>query len=74
VQGLVLKGKQVPKISATEAKEALSSIGKGMSTKVHAALEALNQGVNEVLITTGTGKLPISSALKHECGTVISRE
>jgi acetylglutamate/LysW-gamma-L-alpha-aminoadipate kinase len=74
VQSLVLKGKQVPKISATEAKEALSSIGKGMSTKVHAALEALNQGVNEVLITAGTGKLPISSALKHECGTVISRE
>jgi acetylglutamate/LysW-gamma-L-alpha-aminoadipate kinase len=74
VQGLVLKGKQVPKISATEAKEALSSIGKGMSTKVHAALEALNQGVNEVLITSGSGKLPISSALKHECGTVISRE
>jgi len=74
VQGLVLKGKQVPRISATEAKEALSSIGKGMSTKVHAALEGLNQGVNEVLITAGTGKLPISSALKHECGTVISRE
>ena len=74
VQGLVLKGKQVQKISATEAKEALSSVGKGMSTKVHAALEALNQGVNEVLITSGIGKLPISSVLKHECGTVISRE
>src|SRR3990170_1054117 len=29
VQGLVLKGKQVPKINATEVKEALSSIGKG---------------------------------------------
>jgi acetylglutamate/LysW-gamma-L-alpha-aminoadipate kinase len=74
VQGLVLKGKQVPKISAAEAKEALSSIGKGMSTKVHAALEALDQGVSEVLITSGIGKLPISSVLKHECGTVISRE
>jgi acetylglutamate/LysW-gamma-L-alpha-aminoadipate kinase len=74
VQGLVLKGKQVPKINAAEVKEALSSIGKGMSTKVHAALEALNQGVPEVLITAGSGKLPISSALKHECGTVISRE
>jgi acetylglutamate/LysW-gamma-L-alpha-aminoadipate kinase len=74
VQGLVLKGKPVPKINATEVKEALSSIGQGMSTKVHAALEALNQGVNEVLITSGNGKLPISSALKHECGTVISRE
>ena len=74
VQGLILKGKPVPKINAAEIKEALSSIGKGMSTKVHAALEALNQGVPEVVITAGNGKLPISSALKHECGTVISRE
>ena len=74
VQGLVLKGKEVPRISASEVKEALASIGHGMSTKVHAALEALNQGVGEVLITSGLEKLPISSALKHECGTVISRE
>jgi acetylglutamate/LysW-gamma-L-alpha-aminoadipate kinase len=74
VQGLVLKGKAVRRISASEVKEVLSSIGHGMSTKVHAALEALNQGVGEVLITSGLEKLPISSALKHECGTVISRE
>ena len=45
-----------------------------MSTKVHAAIEALNEGVGEVLITSGTGKSPISSALKHETGTVITRE
>jgi len=74
VEGLVLKGKPIQKINATEVKEVLSSIGQGMSTKVHAALEALNQGVNEVLITSGGGKSPVSSALKHECGTVISRE
>jgi acetylglutamate/LysW-gamma-L-alpha-aminoadipate kinase len=74
VQGLVLKGKAIPKVSASEVKEVLSSIGHGMSTKVHAALEALNQGVGEVLITSGLEKAPISSALKHECGTVINRE
>jgi acetylglutamate/LysW-gamma-L-alpha-aminoadipate kinase len=74
VQGLVLKGKPITKISATEVKEALGSVGHGMSTKVHAALEALNQGVGEVLITSGSGANPVSSALKHECGTVISRE
>ena len=74
VEGLILKGNPVPKITAIEAEESLSSIGKGMSTKVHAALEALNQGVTEALITAGAGKSPISSALKHECGTVISRE
>jgi acetylglutamate/LysW-gamma-L-alpha-aminoadipate kinase len=74
VQGLILKGKPVPRISASEVRKNLSSIGQGMSTKVHAALEALNQGVGEVLITSGLEKLPVSSALKHECGTVISRE
>jgi len=74
VEALMLKGKPVPKITATEAEEALSSIGKGMSTKVHAALEALNQGVKEVLVTSGVGQNPISSALKHETGTVITNE
>jgi len=74
VEGLVLKGKPVSKISASEISEVLSSIGHGMSTKVHAALDAINQGVGEVLITSGLAEAPISSALKHEQGTVISRE
>jgi acetylglutamate/LysW-gamma-L-alpha-aminoadipate kinase len=74
VEGLILKGERVPKIAATEVKEAISSIGQGMSTKVHAGLEALTQGVKEVLVTSGTVKQPISSALKHEVGTVIYSE
>jgi len=74
VEALLLKGQPVPKITATEAEEALSSIGKGMSTKVHAALEALNHGVKEVLVTSGVRQMPISSALKHEAGTVITNE
>ncbi len=73
VQGLMLKGERIPKIAATEVKEVLSSIGAGMSTKVHAGMEALNQGVGEILITAGTGKSPISLALKHEVGTVITQ-
>jgi acetylglutamate/LysW-gamma-L-alpha-aminoadipate kinase len=72
VQGLLLKGKLIEKMSASEVKEALGSIGQGMSTKMHAALEALNQGVEEVIIASGTCTKPISSALKHECGTVIT--
>lgn len=73
VQGLILKGERIPKIGAGEVKEVLSSIGAGMSTKVHAALEALTGGVGEVLITSGTSKNPISTALKHETGTVITQ-
>ncbi|MBN1357858.1 [LysW]-aminoadipate/[LysW]-glutamate kinase [Candidatus Bathyarchaeota archaeon] len=74
VEGLLMKGKLVPKITATEAEDVLSSIGKGMSTKVHAALEALNQGVKEVLVTSGVKRRPISSTLNHESGTVITNE
>jgi len=73
VQGLMLKGERIPKIGAGEVKEVLSSIGAGMSTKVHAALEALTEGVGEVLITSGSGTNPISTALKHETGTVITQ-
>ena len=74
VEGLMLKGERVPKIAATEVKEVLSKIGGGMSTKVHAGLEALNQGVKEVIVTSGTVKQPITSALNHQVGTVITSE
>jgi len=74
VEGLILNGKLVPKLSVSEVKEVLPKIGRGMITKVHAAKEALNLGVGEVLISSGLERLPISSSLKHECGTVISRE
>ena len=64
VQGLMLKGERIPKIAASEVKEVLSGIGAGMSTKVHAGLEALSEGVDEVLITAGAGKNPISARLE----------
>ncbi len=74
VEGLILKGERIPKIAANEVKEVLSNIGAGMSTKVHAGMEALNEGVKQVIITSGKAKNPISSALKHEAGTVITSE
>jgi len=74
VEGLTLDGKLVPKLNVSKVKEALPKIGRGMITKVYAAMEALNLGVGEVSISSGLERLPISSSLKHECGTVISRE
>jgi acetylglutamate/LysW-gamma-L-alpha-aminoadipate kinase len=74
VQGLTLDGKLVPKLHFSDVKETLPKIGRGMITKVYAAMEAINQGVGEVLISSGVEKLPISSSLNHERGTVISRE
>ncbi len=73
VAGLMLKGERIAKIGALEIREVLGNIGAGMSTKVHAGLEALNEGVGEVLITGGTGKNPISNALNHVTGTVITQ-
>jgi len=74
VEGLILRGERVPKIAAAEVKKVLPKIGGGMSTKVHAGLEALTQGVKEVLVTSGTIKHPITLALNHKVGTVITSE
>jgi len=74
VEGLKLDDKLVSKLSVSEVETALPKIGSGMITKVFAAKEALNQGVGEVVIGSGVRENPISSALKHVGGTVISRE
>ena len=74
VEGLKLNDKIVSKLSVDDVEDKLKKIGGGMITKVYAAQEALNQGVGEVVICSGVRENPISSALKHEGGTVISCE
>ncbi len=72
VQGLIIGEKLVPKLTAAEAEAKLSKIGHGMSTKIYAATEALRLGVGEVIITSGLGKEPITTALAHKAGTVVT--
>lgn len=74
VEGLILNNKVIQRISIPELKQTLPKIGPGMVTKVYAAMEAVQMGVPETLISHGLRSLPISSALKHECGTVITLE
>lgn len=74
VEGLMLDDKLVSKLHADEVQSKLKQIGGGMITKVFAAQEALKNGVKEVVICSGVRNSPISSALKHEGGTVISNE
>jgi acetylglutamate/LysW-gamma-L-alpha-aminoadipate kinase len=74
VDGLILNKKVISQIKASEIKSLLPEIGQGMSTKVHASLDALNRGVKEVIITSGSGKNPLSTALNHKRGTVINLE
>ncbi len=71
VEGLTLEGKLVPRLRLVEAKEMLPKIGPGMITKIHAAIEALELGVKEVVIASGMGPAPLSSAVTHSAGTVV---
>jgi acetylglutamate/LysW-gamma-L-alpha-aminoadipate kinase len=74
VEGLLIDGRVVSKLNAHEARELLPKIGPGMITKIYASLEALDMGVNEVIISSGLIEKPISSATENKCGTVIRRE
>jgi len=71
VEGLMIDGKVVPRLRLTDAKKMLPKIGPGMITKIHAAIDALEKGVKEVVISCGTGSTPLSSAVNHSIGTVI---
>jgi acetylglutamate/LysW-gamma-L-alpha-aminoadipate kinase len=74
VESLTLDGKPVSKLTLEEAKDALQKIGYGMITKIHAASEALEAGIDQVLIGSGLKEAPLSSCLEHLTGTVITRE
>jgi acetylglutamate/LysW-gamma-L-alpha-aminoadipate kinase len=74
VEGLILEGKLVRELSVEDIESKLKKIGGGMITKIYAAQEAIKNGVNEVIICSGVSKNPISSAINHESGTVITSE
>ena len=74
VDGIIIDGKVVQKLSAFDAREALRKIGHGMITKTHAAVKALDLGVQKVVISSGMIEKPISSAIEHRIGTVICNE
>ena len=73
VERVVLDGKPGDELSLNDAKGALEGIGPGMITKLYAAIEALEGGVGEVVISSGFVEDAIESALKHKVGTVIRR-
>lgn len=73
VEGVLLEGKVVPKIGIVEVESMLKRIGPGMSTKIHAALDAVKGGVGKAIITSGFAERPIMDALEGKRGTVISQ-
>ena len=71
VEGLKIDGKIVRSMSTIDARESLEKIGHGMITKVYAAMEAIDLGTKEVIISSGLIEHPILSPIKHKTGTVI---
>ncbi len=74
VKGVMIEGKCVERLSTSEAQKLLPKTGGGMSKKIIASIEAVKAGSKEAIITSGFGENPITSALNHHVGTVITLE
>jgi len=74
VQGVMINGQYIEKISMREAENLLSTIGPGMDKKILASIEALKKGVRETTISSGFIDCPVMNALNHTVGTVITIE
>ena len=72
VDGLELDEGLVARLTPSEASSRLPKIGFGMQKKVMAAVEAVENGVGEAVICSGTRDGPLTKALAHDGCTVIS--
>jgi acetylglutamate/LysW-gamma-L-alpha-aminoadipate kinase len=73
VEGVLVNNKPVPTLNVNEARNMLDEIGPGMVTKLYASLEALDQGVEEVCISSGLLENALTRALAYENGTVLRK-
>ena len=74
VQGVLVEGEYVRKLAMEDAERLLPKIGPGMDKKVLASVEALKNGAKEAVISSGFADEPVTSALNHATGTVITIE
>ncbi len=72
VDGLMLDGKLIGKMTPREATAKLPQIGFGMQKKVIAAVDSVEAGVGEAIICSGTRQEPLSNALAHNTCTVVA--
>ena len=72
VEGVIVDGEYVKKLSLKESEQLLPKIGPGMYKKVLASIEALKAGVKEAIISSGLIEEPVAKALSHKVGTVIT--
>jgi len=72
VDGLTLDDRLVTRLAPAEASSRLPKIGFGMQKKVMAAVEAVESGVGQAIICSGTRDGPLTKALAHDNCTVIT--
>ncbi len=73
VEGVIIDGKVLDKLSLSEAKETLKKVGPGMDKKLLACIEAVENGVEIGLIASGKKDKPVEAALKG-IGTKVVKE
>ncbi len=65
VEGLVVDGVLVRELTVEEARNLLPKIGPGMNRKIIEAMEAIERGAPEVVISTGLQENPVKKALEN---------
>ena len=71
VDGVLMDGKVINRMTVGEARAILPKIGHGMEKKVLASIETIEMGVKEGIIASGMVDNPISNAALHKNCTVI---
>ncbi|MFQ6084912.1 MAG: [LysW]-aminoadipate/[LysW]-glutamate kinase [Candidatus Bathyarchaeia archaeon] len=71
VTGVLFKGKLIERLRGEEIQKMAELVGHGMKRKILASLEALEMGVERVVIASGLVDRPISSALSLKGCTVL---
>lgn len=73
VKGIILNDELVEKLTVSTARELIKDVGPGMKTKLQAAIDAVENGIEPVIISSGDLKHPIKWALEHRNCTVITK-
>ena len=71
VDGLLMDGSLVPRLTLQEARDVRSRVGPGMEKKILASTEALEMGVKHAIIACGQRSNPVTRAIMQENCTVI---
>jgi acetylglutamate/LysW-gamma-L-alpha-aminoadipate kinase len=72
VDGLLVDGELVPRVSLDELEAMTKKTGVGMNRKLLSASKALRSGVGKVVVSNGKVERPISAALLEGRGTTIA--